>query len=220
MADVAAIRQQVQQARAHMEKGEWAKAQAILKQVDHPKAQSLLAQVEAKLAEQRASVPVSTFPLIPVLGLVGLVLILAIGAFVFLQPRDIEPIPVLELLPTLVPTDDCTPESVQVWWTTNLPALNEFNATQRLASHSNRGERLDETLLQLRQLRADFLFPPACASADVLLAVDNTVQIMDANMTTLQNYATHGDVAFYPTELEATFRQATEQIRQAVYPSF
>jgi hypothetical protein len=69
------------------------------------------------------------------------------------------------------------------------------------------------------KLRADFLFPPACASADVLLAVDNTVQIMDANMTTLQNYATNGDVAFYPTELESTFRQAMEAIRQAVLSS-
>src|SRR5688572_12396183 len=103
MADISLIRQKVQQARHHLAKGELHKARSLLKGLEHPKAQALLAEVEAQLAVQKPKQ--AQFPLIPVLGFLGIFLILLIGGgFTLMTNRDV---PTPEPLPSLIPTSDC-----------------------------------------------------------------------------------------------------------------
>src|SRR5690606_37807689 len=118
------IRQKVQQARQYLAEGELHKARTLLKGLKHPKAQALLAEVEAQLALQKPKQ--AQFPLIPVLGVLGIFLILVIGGgFTLMANRDAT---TPEPLPSPIPTSDCTSETVQTWWAVQDLALDGFVA--------------------------------------------------------------------------------------------
>jgi hypothetical protein len=72
---IAQIRQRLQQARSAYDAGDYAKARALLKGIDHPKAQAMLAQIDAQ-APAKAG-----FPCLPMALFVGVVGVMAFLAF-------------------------------------------------------------------------------------------------------------------------------------------
>lgn len=200
MADVTQIRQKVQQARGHIAKGELAKARAILKGIDHPKAQALLAEVEAQLAQK----PQASFPIIPFLGFLGVFLLLAIGGGVVLMGG--QPTPTPEPLPTLMPTADCTSETVRGWWGVQNVALDTFVADASAASRTMPGERLTERISALRQFRADFPALPECASSEMQTAIADLLQAMDDTIAALEAWANGADAVQTANTLTLTER--------------
>jgi hypothetical protein len=218
MTDGIQLRQQIQQARAHIEKGEWGKARKILVGIDHPKAAQLLAEVEGKLAEMPSS---AGFPLIPVLGLVGIALLLALAGFwFFARSNTLDTIPIIETLPTLIPTDDCTPETVQQWWSVQNTSLDEFVRLSSLASRTMPGERLNQIMAALDAFGADFPDPPPCASAEVVQGVADLHAAMDQTLVALDDWVSDGavsDVGLIPAA-EIAFNRARDALRSAVNP--
>ena len=185
MADISIIRQNVQQARQHIAKGELHKARTLLKGLEHPKAQVLLAEVEAQLALQKPKQ--AQFPLIPVLGFWGIFFILLIGGgFALMANRDT---PTPEPLPSLIPTSDCTPETVQTWWVVQDLALDTFVADASSASRTMPGERLTERIAALRQMRNDFPALPECASSEMQTAIVDLLEAMDATIAALERWS-------------------------------
>lgn len=185
MTDVNLIRQKVQQARQHIAKEEWLKARALLKGLDHPKAQALLAEVETQIAQQK---PTSgKFPLLPILGILGIFLLLAIGgSFAFMANRNI---PTPEPLPTIAPTSDCTPETVRAWWSVQDVALDTFVADASAASRTMPGERLTERLTALQAFRANFPDLPECASSEMRDAIADLLQAIDDTISALERWS-------------------------------
>jgi hypothetical protein len=64
---IAQIRQRLQQARSAYDAGDYAKARALLKGIDHPKAQAMLAQIDAQAPAKTG------FPCLPMALFVGMV---------------------------------------------------------------------------------------------------------------------------------------------------
>jgi hypothetical protein len=185
MADVSFIRQKVQQARQHLAKGDLHKARALLKGLEHSKAQALLAEVEAQLTQQKPKQ--AQFPLIPVVGFLGIFLILLIGgAFTLMANRDT---PTPEPLPSLIPTSDCTPETVQTWWAVQDLALDGFVADASSASRTMPGERLTERITALRQMRDDFPVLPDCASSEMQTVITELLEAMNATIAALEGWS-------------------------------
>jgi hypothetical protein len=185
MTDVNLIRQKVQQARQHIAKEEWFKARALLKGIEHPKAQALLAEVETQIAQQK---PASgKFPLLPLFGFLGIFLLLALGGgFMFMANLDT---PTPEPLPTIMPTSDCTPETVRAWWAVQDVAIDTFVADASAASRTMPGERLTERIASLRQFRTDFPAMPECASSEMREAVTDLLQAMDNTILALERWS-------------------------------
>ena len=116
------VREQVRKARAHIAAGEWVKARAALKDVDHPKAKELLVEVEAHLAEETSG----GFPMVPLMVFFSLVIVLSVGGFLLMSRSNrVVTTPVLPTLAVL-PTSDCTPEMVRTWWGVQNVALDTF----------------------------------------------------------------------------------------------
>lgn len=215
MADVSLIRQKVQQARQHLTKGELHKARTLLKGLEHPKAQALLAEVEAQLAQQK---PKQTqFPLTPFLGFLGIFLILVIGGgFTLMANRDT---PTPDPLPSLIPTSDCTPETVQTWWAVQDLALDGFVADASSASRTMPGERLTERIAALRQMRNDFPALPDCASSEMQTAITDLLEAMDTTIAALERWSngtadgTQTSIDLQNAEIE--LREARTQARNA-----
>jgi hypothetical protein len=185
MADISLIRQKVQQARQHIGKGELHKARALLKGLEHPKAQALLAGVEIQIAQRKPTQ--AKFPLIPVLGFLAVFFLLLIGGgFALMANRDI---PTPEPLPSLIPTSDCTPETVQAWWAIQDLVLDTFVADASSASRTMPGERLTERIAALRQMRNDFPAVPECASSEMQTAIADLLEAMDATIATLERWS-------------------------------
>jgi hypothetical protein len=185
MTDVNLIRQKVQQARQHMAKEEWFKARALLKGLEHPKAQALLAEVEEQIAQQKPAG--GNFPLIPLIGFLGIFLLLALGGgFMFMANRDT---PTPEPLPTIAPTSDCNSETVRTWWAVQDLALDTFVSDASAASRTMPGERLTERLASLRQFRADFPSLPECASSEMREAITDLLQAMDDTISALERWS-------------------------------
>ena len=180
------IRQQIKKAQAHIAAEEWAKARAALKDVDHPKAQELRAQVEIHLAEE----PIGNFPIIPLIVVFSLVILLALGGLLLFSRSDHE-VPA-SVLPTLavIPTSDCTSETVQTWWSVQNVALDTFTQDASSASRTMPGERLDERLASLRQFREDFPAPPECANLEVKAGMTDLTLAMDTTISILEDWST------------------------------
>jgi hypothetical protein len=208
MADISLIRQKVQQARQHLAKGELHKARALLKGLEHPKAQALLAEVEAQLALQKPKQ--AQFPLIPVLGFLGIFFIFLIGGAFTLVANRTEPTP--EPIPTAIPTSDCTPETVQTWWTIQDLVLDTFVADASSASRTMPGERLTERITALRQIRNDFPALPACASNEMRTAISDLLEAMDATIAALERWS-NGTADGTQTSID--LQNAEQELREA-----
>lgn len=179
------VRQQVRKARFHIAAEEWTKARAALKDVDHPKAKQMLAEVEAHLAEETSG----GFPTVPLLVFFGLVVVLSVGGFLLVSRSNrAVPTPVLPTL-AVIPTSDCTLETVRTWWAEQNVALDTFVGDASSASRTMPGERLDERLASLRQFRADFPDPPACASSELRTAIKDLLRAMDDTITALEGWS-------------------------------
>lgn len=187
MNEIAQVRQQVQQARAHIAKGELHKARGALKGLTHPKAQALLADVEAQLAQQQD--PRTRFPLVPVLVFISVVFVAGVGALWALRPQNPSAQPLLEVLPTFVPTTDCTPETVRTWWVAQNTALDTFTREVSAASRTLRGVALDERLATLRRFRAELPSPPECASVEFQVAFMQVSGALDQSITAITGWA-------------------------------
>ena len=216
MADISLIRQKVQLARQHLAKGDLHKARALLKGLEHPKAQALLAEVEAQLALHKPKQ--AQFPLIPVLSFLVIFLILVIGGgFTLMANRDA---PTPEPLPSLIPTSDCTPETVQNWWAVQDLALDTFVADASSASRTMPGERLTERIAALRQLQNDFPALPDCASSEMQTAIADLLEAMDATIVALERWSsgtTNGTQTSIDLQnAEAELREARTQAREAL----
>lgn len=216
MADISLIRQKVQQARQHLAKGDLHKARALLKGLEHPKAQALLAEVDAQLAQQKPKQ--AQFPLIPVLGFLGIFLILLIGGgFTLMANRDAS---TPEPLPSLIPTSDCTPETVQNWWAVQDLALDTFVADASSASRTMPGERLTERIAALHQLQNDFPALPDCASSEMQTAIADLLEAMDATIVALERWSngtTNGTQTSIDLQnAEAELREARTQAREVL----
>ncbi|MEO1444091.1 MAG: hypothetical protein AAFV33_27095, partial [Chloroflexota bacterium] len=179
------IRHQIKKAQTHIAAEEWAKARATLKDVDHPKAKELLAEVEVHLAEE----PSGRFPMVPLIVFFSLVVVLSVSGFLLVSRsgRDV-PIPVLPTL-AVIPTSDCTPETVQTWWGVQNVALDTFTQDASSASRTMPGERLNERMASLRQFRADFPDPPECASSEFRMAVNDLLRTIDDTIITLEGWS-------------------------------
>ena len=179
------IRQQIKKARAHIAAGEWTKARAALKDVDHPKAKELLAEVEAHLAKETSG----GFPMVPLLLFFSLVVMLSVGGFLLVSRSNrVVTTPVLPTL-AVAPTSDCTSETVRTWWGVQNVALDRFTQDASSASRTMPGERLDERLASLRQFRADFPDPPECASSEFRMAVNDLLRAMDDTIAALEGWS-------------------------------
>jgi hypothetical protein len=179
------IRQQIKKARTHIAAEEWAKARAALKDVDHPKAKELLADVEAHLAEDVSG----SFPMVPLLVFFSLIVTLSAGGFLLVSRSNrAVPTPVLPTL-AVIPTSDCTPETVRTWWGMQNIALDTFTQDASSASRTMPGERLDERLASLRHFRADFPDPPECASTEFRMAINDLLRAMDDTIIALEGWS-------------------------------
>ena len=207
------IRQQIKKAQTHIAAEEWAKARALLKNVDHPKAKELLAEVEVHLAEESSG----GFPIVPLIVFFSLVVVLSVAGFLLLSGRgEASAVPVLPTL-AVIPTSDCTPETVRTWWGVQNVALDTFTGDASSASRTMPGERLDERLASLRQFRADFPDTPECASSDFRLAVIDLTRAMDNTITALEGWSdgTVDGLAVTTAlqEAESALRVARTQLR-------
>jgi len=152
------VRQRVQQARDHLAKGDSAKAKSVLKGLDHPKAQALLAQIEVESPTPKRA----RLPMLPIIGLLAVMILACGGGFFLLNNR---PTPTPAPLPTLIPTDACTPAEVDAWWQSQ--QMTTFSRFAELASAGSRtmpGERLASILDELIGLR-NFSPPPSCLTS-------------------------------------------------------
>lgn len=180
-----AIRQQIKKAQTHIAAEEWARARAALKDIDHPKAKELLAEIEVYLAEEASG----SFPMVPLIVFFSLVIVLSVGRFLRVSRSGREvPTPVLPTL-AVIPTSDCTPETVRTWWGVQNVALDTFTQDASSASRTMPGERLNERLASLRQFRADFPAPPECASSEFRMAINDVLRAMDDTITALDGWS-------------------------------
>ena len=201
------IRQQIKKAQTHIAAEEWAKARAALKDVDHPKARAMLEQVEARLAAQSGGFPVGR-----VLALVGMVLVLGIGGFLLMSGRgESAAVPVLPTL-AVIPTSDCTPETVRTWWGVQNVALDTFTQDASSASRTMPGERLNERMASLRQFRADFPDPPECASSEFRMAVNDLLRTIDDTIIALEGWS---DGTMDGLAVTTTLQEAESALRVA-----
>ena len=207
------IRQQIKKAQTHIAAEEWAKARAALKDVDHPKAKELLTEVEVHLAEEASG----GFPTVPLIVFFSLVVVLSVGGFLLVSRSGREvPTPILPTL-AVIPTSDCTPETVRTWWGVQNVALDTFTQDASSASRTMPGERLNDRLASLRQFRADFPDPPECASSEFRMAVNDLLRAMDDTIAALEGWSngTMDGLAVTTAlqEAESALREARSQIR-------
>jgi len=208
------IRQQIKKAQTHIAAEEWAKAHAALKDIDHPKAKTLLAEVEVHLAEEASA----GFPTVPLIVFFSLIIVLSVGGFLLVSRSGREAsTPVLPTL-AVIPTSDCTPETVQTWWGVQNIALDTFTQDASSASRTMPGERLNERLASLRQFRADFPNPPECASSELQMAINDLLRAIDDTIIALEGWSdgTMDGLAVTTAlqEAESALRVARRQIRE------
>jgi hypothetical protein len=182
MTDATQIRQKVQQARELAKQGKPAQAKAVLKGIQHPKVTALVAQLDEAIAAQPRS---GKFPVLPVVGMVAVLVVFA-GGMVLLSVSRQRPSETERMLPTLIPTADCSEAAVQMWWQTQDAALTGFAADASSASRTMPGERLTGQISRLHDFRDNFPPLPVCASLDrqrsvqeVLAAMDKTIIAAD-----------------------------------------
>jgi hypothetical protein len=217
MAEMNQIRQKVQQARELARQGKYAQAKALLKGLTHPKALELVSKLDERLAQQPK--PTGKFPLLPVLGVVGMVVVILIGGLFILNASRAVPElpPTLELL--ITPTSDCTDQTVRDWWQTQIQTgrdLNTFAANASAATMTLPGERLTAQIAKLRELQ--ILEPlPACASAELQAAVADLFTARDSWLSALEEFnsgtLSMNDAVFRFTETDKTWQDA--QVRVA-----
>jgi hypothetical protein len=216
MSEINVIRHKVQQARELAQQGKYAQAKALLKGLTHPKALELVSKLDERLAAQPQ--PARKFPLLPVLGFGGIVLVMLLGGLFALNAAqsNLTLPPTLELIITL--TSDCTDQTVRDWWQTQIQMgrdLNTFAANASAATMTLPGERLTEQIAKLHELQ--ILEPlPACASAELQVAVTDLLAARDGWLTALEEFnsgtLSMNDAAFRFAEMDKDFRDAQLRI--------
>jgi hypothetical protein len=216
MAEMNQIRHKVQQARELAQQGQYAQAKALLKGLTHPKALELVAKLDERLAQQPK--PTGKFPLIPVLGFVGIVAIVLIGGLFVLNAARSTPElpPPLELI--ITPTSDCTDQTVRDWWQTQIQTgrdLNTFTLNVSAATMTLPGERLTEQIAKLQALQ--ILEPlPTCASAELQAAIADLFTAREEWLIALEEFnsgtLSMNDATFRFAETDKTFRNAQVKV--------
>jgi hypothetical protein len=176
---IAQIRQRLQQARSAYDAGDYAKARALLKGIDHPKAQAMLAQIDAQ-APAKAG-----FPCLPMALFVGVVGVMAFfGILLMTQSNTASEAP----LPTLIPTSACTPTMVADWQAHQIETAGQFLSDASSASRTMPSERLATSIANLQALRASMLPPPTCTPLTTQTHHTALLTAMDAVLAPLQNW--------------------------------
>jgi hypothetical protein len=213
MSDVNLIRKRVQQARELAQQGKYAQAKTLLKGVDHPKVLALVAQLDARIAVQPPTI--RKFPLLSLIGVFGVVLVFVVGGILLAAAsRSIEKD---DVLPTLIPTVDCTSETIRTWWKAREIELTQFAADASSASRTMPGERLTMQISNLRQFRDNFPTRLPCAGSELQTAVSEVLKTMDTTILAAQRWndgvtdGTQATIEFY--DAETKLRQATTRVR-------
>jgi len=209
------VRQKVKLAREQMRAGDHKKARNTLKGVDHPKAAELREMIDEHLGDAESA----SFPLGRVLGLLAVVLVM-IGGTAFFMSGGGEPEPTI-VLPTLavIPTSDCTPDTVEMWWGAVNIELDTFIQDSAAASRTIPGERLNERIGGLRQMRAGIEEIPACASTEMKVATNQIKRGMDDSIRVLTAWSNTNDADAVTRDLpgvQETIRDAMEIIQQEI----
>jgi hypothetical protein len=182
MSDVNLIRKKVHQARELAQQGKYAQAKTLLKGIDHPKVAALIAELDGHFAGQQ---PARKLPL-HVIGIgCAMLLTMIVGIGLVVTARATQPEVVL---PTFLPTADCTSETIQTWWQAQETGLSQFAADASSASRTMPGERLTTQIDSLRQFRDNFPTLPACSSSDLQLAVADLLTALDATILAAQHW--------------------------------
>ena len=216
MTEPGEVRQKVQQARQLLVEGKVVKARALLKGIDHPKAQALVAQIEAQNPQTKHN---TGFPMMPLFGLL-LVVVAVVTAGIVIMKASNSPADEHVVVPTLIPTPDCTQDMVQAWWMEQNQMLDTFMANASAASRTMPGERLTTQLQTLRQMRDDVPDLPVCTSMEMQGAVTELLSAMDAVIDILERWS-NGEIdgtqltnEFY--EAERRLREVREAVREII----
>lgn len=214
MTDIATVRQQLKLARDHTREGNLQKAHAALKGVDHPKANDMRAALEARIGK-----PQSGFPWGRIFAFLGMLVIIGGSIGFWMQGADVNESASANVLPTLavLPTSDCTPQTVHDWWRVQNVALDTFIQEASSASRTMPGDRLDERLANLRNFRSNFPQAPECATLDFKIAVGDLVTTMGTTIAILEDWSA-GNPDRVTLELpivQQDFRDARTRMRQA-----
>jgi hypothetical protein len=157
---------------------------------------------------------------VPLIVFFSLIIVLSVGGFLLVSRSGREvPTPILPTLAVL-PTSDCTPETVRTWWGIQNIALDMFTQDASSASRTMPGERLNERLASLRQFRADFPDPPECASSEFRMAINDLLRAMDDTIIALEDWSdgTMDGLAVTTAlqEAESALRAARTQARDGL----
>jgi hypothetical protein len=220
------VRRKVDLARKAFAARDYKKARTLLKGIQHPKAADLLAQIDAAAATRMPSgTSKAQSWSLRWFGLIGgLVLIIVVGGwFAFKVASSQAALPAQEfILPTLVPTADCTAERVVVWWQTQNLVVDDFVTEASAASRTMPGTQLTGALESLRQRRMEFAAVPVplCAAlevqsgaADLLSAMDDIIAILEQWSAGSIDGTTLTNTLAAPEEV---LRQARAQIRRSL----
>jgi hypothetical protein len=218
------IRQKVQQSRDLAKQGHYEQAKALLKGINHPKVAEMIAQLDERIAAQPTARG-AQFPLLPVAGLMGVVIVLVMGGGLLLSQRSRSTAEMLFPTPTAtLVTAECTDGTITAWWQVQIQndrELNTFAVNADAAFSTLPGERLTTEIEKLRIIRADALLDiPACASVDLQTAIADLLLAMDDVILALDRWnkgeATSGDLMSEYYSANESVRNAKRIVREAL----
>ncbi len=218
------VRQNVQQARDLAKQGHYAQARALLKGINHPKVVEMIAQLDEHMAAQPRT-RTAQFPLLPVVGLIGVVILVVMGGGLLLTQRSRETAELLFPMPTVtLVMEECTDATITAWWQVQIQndlELNTFAVNADAASSTLPGERLTTAIDNLRTTRALALQDiPPCASVDLQTALADLLSAMDDVILALDRWnkgeATSGNLMNEYYAANESVRNAKRIVREAL----
>jgi len=176
------IKQRYNRALAQARAGDLRAAQATLQGVQHPKARALLQKIEAKLP---AKTP-KRQRWLPIIGGVAAVLVGVVIAVLLTGRGDAEVSDVqteedeITSVEVLVPNDGtCDEAFVEAWWLQHRTMSGDFSEQAGIVGMSSPGERLNNRLVRMREIRDLVADPPECSTDEFKSAIVEVVDAMD-----------------------------------------
>ncbi len=218
------VRQKVQQARDLAKQGHYAQARARLKGIQHPKVAELISQLGDRIAAQPTARG-GQFSLLPVVGVIGVVILLVMAVGLLLSQRSGSTAETLIPTPTAtLITAECTDTTLTAWWQGQIQndrELNTFAVNADAAYSTLPGERLTTAIDNLRTTRASAMHDiPPCASADLQTAITDLLSAMDSAILALDRWnkgeATSGDLMNEYYAANELVRNAKRLVREAL----
>lgn len=123
------------------------------------------------------------------------------------------PTPAVLPLPTVVPTSECTLESVYLWQTVQEARLADVEKTASSASRTMPGERLNGEIARLQSLRMSLDPIPPCADSTVQMRWKTTLNAFDYVISVLNLWQT---AQLDGTQFTIQFQQAEQAWREAL----